>query len=663
MSELIFLHTKYFLYFLISIFFLYSVGFFLRYVIRDFLCGVSFIKDFFYASALGLIAVVTIYAIVISGFKTVFIGVITIGVFYIWYLKSHKSQTLHSPWSLASLKPNIKEIFIIVTLSFLCFEWEAYFFIRNDVFHYNIPMVDIAFYSRIATFLNHAGVESTYNYDIFFDDIKSRFDLYHFFELWITAFLSKIFDTPAQVIHLLLTIPYFIFLFTVGIASSLIEKFNLAGFIVVALAVASLFLTELNFEFYKDIYYMRYAEYITGSLIYSISKKLGPFYLVVLLFFILYIEKRKVEALLILLLLPLMTIVTLPTIYIGFGIGVTALLIYGYINKKIFVLLIGVAAVNLLIVAVLYFTINRGYSSSGIGGNSISELFNQLSIIILITRLKLMIGTTAQVVILFGLHLFLFLLLCEVKKIKFSQVVIILLIISGITFSGLLLWAILLGMPNSNQLYIYITICFFQIGFIFIFIEMFNKKILNQQNMLKNYVFFIFLSLLIAYNIQYYYQKQNFSFYRFDNVYTSNYLLQVNNIIHHHKKIDRVASYIDSISYNNHFIKDAVHMMRLGDYLGLMTNNLSPISINDTELPAGLNMKIAKSVFSLPFYQYAQNYPHLPITQVQENFMRKYKMPYLIVSKHKNIDDWNLIIKQTVVDEKTGERFIVLDWE
>ncbi|HRH58566.1 MAG TPA: hypothetical protein PLS10_13020 [Chitinophagales bacterium] len=177
---------------------LYStVSFIITYVIGHLL--VSFVKipsdkpffTEFTKLSVGLVFIITAYSLLQTSGITINIGLILLSVFFIFYLKNNNH--------LRTLKDTVRQIISPQILPFLflqliiLFIAAAYLFWRiKEPFNnqsYN-TFNDFYFYETVIEYLNKVGVEG--NVTDWYSTMPPVRDLYHFGELWYSAFYTLI---------------------------------------------------------------------------------------------------------------------------------------------------------------------------------------------------------------------------------------------------------------------------------------------------------------------------------------------------------------------------------------------------------------------------------------------------------------------------------------
>ena len=151
------------------------------------------------------------------------------------------------------------------------FDISAIFDAKND-FNFRIPSKDSFFYGRLSEKLLTSSYETVF---AFHQDSKAVLGTtpYHYFELWLSAFFSKIFSVSGYIAYSLFTIPLLQVCVWVGIMAIFEqkkrEKISLATFIY---SFALLFLGGIYLPFYSDVKGFQSTYWLINTLFTGLSE-------------------------------------------------------------------------------------------------------------------------------------------------------------------------------------------------------------------------------------------------------------------------------------------------------------------------------------------------------------------------------------------------------
>ncbi len=258
----------------------------------------------------GLVFVVSIYAILQSGFRSYLILIIPLSLAFIWYIKDI--------FDVAGFKGRIKEIdllqlgtLFLITLIVYILTVLSLVNLKGEL--YEIPL-DYAYYSSISELLFKTGIETEY-WEIALNGIHHS-SIYHYFELWLGAAGIALFNITSMQSLMLFVFVLFTSLGVYGVYV-ILNKSNKFRFNYFSLSFIILIISP----FYNTIRWTFGLEYgslpFNKSLISDLSIKTS----VVLAFLPILLEYRKSSypviafiILLISLVYPLTIILFIPTL-------------------------------------------------------------------------------------------------------------------------------------------------------------------------------------------------------------------------------------------------------------------------------------------------------------------------------------------------------------
>jgi hypothetical protein len=153
---------------------------------------------------------------------------------------------------------------------------------------------------------------------------------YHYFELWLNALISRIFDFSAMVTLILVVFPLFAFLFFLGILS-LWEHYTPIKSIHIALSFFMLFVGGVFYQFYdKELLLDSHQHFSSSGVLSFWGKKMGVVYIFAALALNLFIRGRKELSFLVFAMLPVLYMSTLPGIWGFLILFIAGFFLFGY---------------------------------------------------------------------------------------------------------------------------------------------------------------------------------------------------------------------------------------------------------------------------------------------------------------------------------------------
>lgn len=655
---------SYFLGLLLSLLLFYVVGKAIRKVWAGSFSFQFFFSDMFFSLLVGQIALVFFYAIYHTKGLTIQWLFLLIAFFF-W--KERKEQKYdNQSFTLKSAAPKLLAIFIGIVF---CFFWEAYFFIDTDGFPFRIPFIDTGFYNKVSYFLSVTGSENTANMENWLEGQPTGgISLYHYFELWLNNIITNSSGLLSMPTYVLITQPSFFCIGFVGILALLEQKAHF-NFLHPFWAILLLFSSVVFFDFYLKIEKLQYIDIIFFHFLGHLSKKTGT-YLVCMLAFALLFERKKYEqSFYVLFCLPIMTVTMLTSVVGGTWLFLVICLIMSYKNLFTLKKILFFSIFFLTAFIGLYQLIKNDEGAVFNVNNSFLSLIS-FNITNLLTKFKLFLGTLIQVGILFFPYLIVILLNKPIKdwqKIYTEDKEYIAASLS-LLIAGLVSWVLFFSMNDAFQLFTG-TLGFVQILMVLLTIR--HTPILHFFG-IKNMLINALIIILLGYNMSLQIKKQRYgysntgNYFNRGNSYSANYLKAIQNTLQTNAIHGFGCCLIDStlLLKSPYPYQLSFHIIKIGDYLPLMTNRVQVVQMHDLDVSA---LESGKGTFLnvLPFYKFAkkqqQEGTFQGVAQSQIDFIKKYKLKFLILSKNISLDElFTPLIRETIVDESSGERFIIL---
>ena len=304
---MIYLFSQQLLIGLISCSIIYVIG---KSILSFYEVKAGFFFRLFLTSLIGIITIVLIFSIIWSHGRTINIFLIPFVLFFMYrYRYEVKRQRI-------ILKDSIHEILWIFGFFILLFLYQSIFFFN---FHTNTILYlfrDDYLHALFSDSIKLWGSENYLTDLLYFNpELRNQLVPYHYPELWLNSFISKLFHNSTFNSYYLITNSILFSTFLMGICS-LFKKTN--TFLIVLFSVISLFITNVYSTQlpYLDIHSFPWDGTIMGLY----SQKLAFISLFTLLSIVLFNKKKKSEGIIILLTIPLFSVTFMPGILAGIGL-------------------------------------------------------------------------------------------------------------------------------------------------------------------------------------------------------------------------------------------------------------------------------------------------------------------------------------------------------
>jgi hypothetical protein len=657
--ELVF---RYYLHFVIFTILTYCIGKGIRKWLK---LDTYFFTDTFYSLLLGSIACSTAQAVWLTKGQTVHSVFILLGVAFLYFRNQQPKVVLHQAY-----KPQKHLVLFIATLflvSLGLYVWEAWWLFKAGKFPYIVPFKDIALYSLISDYIGLTGIENRLKYYNLIDESYQHLQLYHYFTLWSTNFVTKFFGGMSMNNYSLVVVNQLVLASFAGIIGFWEHlKQGQIKWWQLAMGVLFLFINTFYFEFYQSIHFLRNVHEFDFPLFDFMGKKVSYYYPFYIGFFILAANKRYIDAIIVGLCLPISTVAILPSIAGGF---VAAIFIWGvwqkYDWKKIAMLLL-----LTLSSAFSIFLINKVFGSPEVSTSKL-PLQNLLNGIFSFqqyrTYFNIIVGTNIHFVIVYFPYLFLLGLWAWQHKatlVKQETYKFILLFLFCTVQVALVVWALLMQELNSFQLVMFNILPLLNCTITFFVIQGF------AQFNIPKWTYALVTLLLIA-NFYHIYVIQRNNKGNESNEFTDDYLVAIQELVNT-KQITATGGFLLHVSeYNTDHIKMPFYE-QAGAYLGLMMTTQATYSLSDMEIPEAMpllkkdnyettqEIHISLGAFFRFVKQQHKEKNFVSIDQSKREFMKKHNFSYLIARKGVDTNAFNDLISKEIIDSKSGEKFIVL---
>lgn len=403
----------------------------------------------------GIIFIVCVGAIILTGGKTVLIILLLLCVYLYVKYAVKKSPFVNLRNELKSgLKPLLVGLIPLLTI----FIYKSYImFSTNTVSPVVINMDSLKQVIR-AAFLMSQGVETL---NVNYLSPTNGVDPYHYFEAWLIGIASKLTFAKGWLTEQLIVVPLVSTVIVTGVYSFL-KRWN-APWIFYILGIFTVNFSPVFFDGVENIPYMKFTNvFFINAFDEWKGVVVSMAYMPVILFFnLLIIERKIILSLLVLLFLPIMSITLAP----GILSIVTIVLFLLFIMRKSFSTTIGlIDLATPFIVAIALFSFYEifGANEDFIKRPSmIDGVKAMLSLSELKTRLIILVEKVFQAIILFSPVIIVAITFSFVDRNKFElalkctyKQILIITIISGVIISSFF-WMVLYGSFGSSQFLFY----------------------------------------------------------------------------------------------------------------------------------------------------------------------------------------------------------------
>lgn len=486
------------------------------------LMRVNPLKDIFYETfvrlIVGLVSVVSVYAIVKTCGNTILWGFLIVGVLYLLYAKRNK--LFLGKYCVRNLLPDDKNILLPVLVMFLL---GIGFFLFQGSFFYaapinNMPHGDYAFYSTISSVLNDFGVEASDWQSVVIGGSTAP-SPYHYFDIWLPVIFINILQGDTYEAFVVVTQSIYMVILAMGMIAvtrkvmdytdvasirtlSVVEGLRFGGvgrILIQILSVLSIFFAGLLF-----------VKILPQSSDFIFSNSCSLKYLSVSMFvvwIVLAMLEKKGGWYLPMLCLPVVNIITAPVSF------TTAVLLLGMSAlrrkslKHIVLSVVSVFAVAVFIV--LFYFLQAGESASG--GMSLSTILDSFADD-KAKPFKIIFGSFAILLSVYAYYLLPTIVSAISRKrndywtlVKDNAIVLVSVV--TVVCVGTVVWGLTHVMADSIQFFMVTAIPWVNVA-IWLLI-LFSFKIANK---VAGYLIMAFVVLMAALN---FYQIEKVPFYRY----------------------------------------------------------------------------------------------------------------------------------------------------
>ena len=493
--------------------------------------------DTFVKLLVGLVGVVTTYAIVKTSGNTILWGFIIIGALCLWH--SYKEKMLSKEYCFRVIinvnKETAVSLCVVFVLGIVFFLFQGAFFYADPI--NNMPHGDYAFYATVSSVLNNFGVEtSSWESAVLYGSATPS--PYHYFDIWLPTIFMGIMHGDTYEAFVVITQTIYMVILSIGVIA--ITRRYTNNRLMQVLSVLSIFFAGLLF-----------VRILPQSSDFIFSNSCSLKYLSVSMFVVwtvLAMLEKKGGWYLPMICLPIVNVITAPVAFIT----VVLLLCLSALRRKqvkhVILPLISVFVIAVFIV--LFYFLQAGESASG--GLSLSTLLDSFAED-KAKPFKIIFGAIA---ILASVYIYYLIpavvsLLSRKRKEYFSlakdsAIVFVAMII--VVCVGVVVWGLTHVMADSIQFFMVSAIPWINIS-LWVLI-LFSFKVSNK---IASYFVMAFVVLIAALNL---YQIKKVPFYRY---------YQTMGDLEYAKNVSSAISEIDGLPLGV-FIQDSTEMNEYWDF-------------------------------------------------------------------------------------------------
>ena len=633
----------------------YFVGKTIRFLLRNYLEKQSFFTDTFYNLFLGKLTICLLTALFFTFGKTVFLQFIPLGFVvldYYWNKMqsgSHKAQTHRTKWFFVP---------ILFLLGMAVFSWEVMISTYSEGFPFKMPFADMLWYADISQYLVITGEENIHHAANLLDKNFNGLVLYHYFDLWLNGFVTATMGGTSYLNLAFVSTPALIFTVLVGILS-LIQHYRTINAFYVFLAFLFLFLSGIILNLGLEWDFLRHLEGYNADLFHYKMRKYAPYYLVFMAFSVLVVHKEYFTAIICLLCLPMMSIVTMPAV-VGAVLLLSPLFYFlEYYRRKYLyrILILGFTTPAFLLVFSQIF----GYQSKLYSSVNFYFDFSE-------TQFNILFGSILLVCILYLPFLLLFFSFQHSFKKIFQEKIIFLLAFWAITsFIGLLTWTLTYQKGDSWQVFVKPAMPFLNCVFMVLFLSL----MAHQRNSTPKIIIKTVLVIVLTFNMLRLFQLgKNYiahSPVATEEWFSPDFLFNVKEVLNsrHFNAVGVSIVGAADRPWASGAYKNTPMMFRTGDYLAVMKPRFTVLPISDFDVYGVVTGEYRDGFLDSPFYRFVEKQKNegifVSLDQCQIDFINLHFIEYVTVGKNGRISELLAQrIEQTITDERSGERFLVL---
>lgn len=662
--------TFYFL-FLSSVFLAWAVGAGLLRLLKNWIEIKGYYQRIFISIALGIFTIVIISSVTVTGFKTISTGFLLTGSFILYELFRFKSVN-SKPFCLSvhetntGIQPGIFFICEGIFITLFFFSWQAYTILKSGDFSFAAPHPDWVYYADIAEVMWQTGQENTYRAGNLISESYYGMTPYHYFELWLCAFFSRMYTIENFFSAQLLVKPLFYLMMALGLFS-VSEIYYRLNHSKKAIALLLLFMGGMPFIIDHSVENFHWITLIESPLF---EEKIAHYFWISLMAFLFILSNFFTAGLLVFLSLIFTSSTTLPGILPGTALFILVSWVFRLQNKKEALKQAGYSAALALIFYALYqahgnMNFNFWLDKPWLYYTDMSPLLQQAIRLfyLKVTAVELILRVY-KIPLIFLLLLSPFLmtvLLSAWKKIiVLENLKLPLLYALSVYFSSLVCYGTLYKMWDSWQFVEnnnYLPLAFLCIA-VLIFLH-YRRGLAGKLSL-----YLLLVALLFKAGI-YWYNRNHLKEIRTKR-YSDRYLREISEVNGGNKMgiCLRLPPGEERVTGRNHVLD-----LRMGGYTAFFSQFSLATDVSLTEMTnwdKGRWGEMEKAmVKAMPFYQYVKQQKEdkkfISYDHSRLDFIHEFDIGYMVVAKGYEVSPLLLKkVKRAITDPVSGERFMVL---
>jgi len=614
-------------------------------------------EDEFYATFLkviiGIITGTFLFAVFKSNGNTILWAFPLIGLFYIF---DNKKDILNLKNGNSDIfKFNKTKLYSLSTILVIAIGY----FILQGYFFYHVPFNNIQdqdqpFYTLLSQFLNLTGTEST-TFSIDPINLNNAATPYHYFEMWFSAIFISL---GANSLETYTIISYVIFSSLASYGLLIIARHYTKNIIILLISIISIYYTKLiPFDAILGVWIPQ-----IGNSMYNLKT------IVVMIFyiwFVLLILKKNKYYRLIVLFIPIINILTAPSVFIS--LFLTHIVLW-YRNKRKTYQSFLYSIVPMLTLSaffLFFYTIQPNPENNIISLNIISEWISNNTLVIIkciiLLSISFLLITSFWIfpIIVFSFSKkksFLFKQFTE-NRVLFEYYIILF-------FTSSTIWLLTDPIKDSYQFYMIPMQIIPIINFLLL---LFLLKFIEHYKSMKKLAI-IYVSIISITNL-YLCVTENYRSFSTVN-YSEEYVKQCQLSLNPNKPY-HIGAKITKFDWDEEFYGENSTKLKTSPFIPFTTNNIYTISLNSLECPyykySKKNENYYKPIIkNNPFSKYANSYisehGKTSLDKLQYEFIKSNNIDFIIFEKGTKIP---AIIKSNIakiyIDSNTGEQFIIIN--
>ena len=605
-------------------------------------------SDTFVKLLVGMVGVVTTYAIVKTAGNTILMGFVIIALLCIW--RSYKVNALCNKYCIRNIfnvtKSSIVPLCTVLVLGIVFFLFQGSFFYSEPI--NNLPHNDYVFYAAISSVLENFGVEtSSWASVVFYGSSSPK--PYHYFDIWLPTIFLSILRCDTYEAFVVITQSIYMVVLSMGVIAitrrftdnwmmqvlSVLSIF-FAGFLFVRILPQS---SDFIFSNSCSLKYLSVSMFVVWTVLAMLEKK-GGWYLPMIC-------------------LPIVNVITAPVAFITVVILLCLSALRRRRIKPVLLPLVSVFIVALFIV--LFYFLQIGQSASGgISNSTLSDSIAEDKT----KPFKIILGAIAILVSIYMYYLVPTIVSVISRKRNeywtlVKDNVIVFVGMFSVVCVGAVVWGFTNVMSDSIQFFMVSAIIWINISLWLLIL--FSFKVSNK---IASYFVMAFVVLIAALNFS---QIEKVPFYRyFHNVRDVDFV----------KDVSAAISETDGLHIGV-FIQDSSKMDEYWDFNCFWVGNIFKHYTSDLYLAAvypepnidkyddAIKPKVKKAIGGNLFQKYMADFksskPNSSYEDIVLDFIKDYNCKFVYILRGCKLPESIVpYIDKRFVDKKRGECFFTL---